>query len=76
MTNKLALLFFTFFIILKAHSNTAINDSLSAIIESEKPDKEKSVALEKLAFNAILAALIFPLHAFFESRLKKRIVLN
>ncbi|MFH1322031.1 MAG: hypothetical protein ABII90_15435 [Bacteroidota bacterium] len=27
----------------------------------------------KLAFNAILAAMIFPLHAFFEGKLKKRI---
>ncbi len=28
----------------------------------------------KLAFNAILAGLIFPLHSFFESKLKRRIV--
>ncbi|MBN4072100.1 tetratricopeptide repeat protein [Flavobacteriales bacterium AH-315-E23] len=28
----------------------------------------------KLAFNAILAALIFPLHSFFENTIKKRIV--
>ncbi|MBL4653368.1 MAG: tetratricopeptide repeat protein [Flavobacteriales bacterium] len=30
--------------------------------------------LYKLLFNAILAALIFPLHAFFESSLKKKLV--
>ncbi|MBL4623716.1 MAG: tetratricopeptide repeat protein [Flavobacteriales bacterium] len=30
--------------------------------------------LYKLLFNAVLAALIFPLHAFFESRLKKRLI--
>ncbi|MBN4066150.1 hypothetical protein JYT51_02345, partial [Candidatus Amoebophilus asiaticus] len=27
----------------------------------------------KLAFNAVIAALIFPLHQFFEGRMKKRI---
>ncbi|MFH1320425.1 MAG: hypothetical protein ABII90_07220 [Bacteroidota bacterium] len=28
----------------------------------------------KLAFNAILAAMIFPLHSFFEGKLKERIM--
>jgi len=28
----------------------------------------------KLGFNAVLAALIFPLHSFFENKLKNRII--
>jgi len=30
----------------------------------------------KLGFNALLAALIFPLHSMFENKLKKRITIN